>query len=255
LRVSGASEPGSEDVPNEDWWGATSSVIVVLDGVTVPGGMASGCKHGTPWYVHQLGIRLLSRAALIPDMPLDEILGAAITAVAQMHWSSCDLSSLGSPSAAVAMLRADGSSAEYLALADVTIALEAAGGLQVITDDRVAATVADVVHAGADQGEQIAERRETHRNRPGGYWVAAADPEAAANAVTGTVTGLTRAAVLTDGASRAADMFGESWEFTIRANPEKLIREVRSREGFDPRCEHYPRFKVSDDATAVTWQA
>ena len=247
--MSAASEPGSDGVPNEDWWGATSSVIVVLDGVTVPAGMANGCRHGTPWYACQLGALLLAGAG-DQAVTLRGVLACAITAVAGMH-PACDLASIGAPSAAVAMLRIDGGSAEYLALADVTIALETAAGIRVITDDRVHATVADVVHERAGQGERIAERRQAHRNRPGGYWVAAADPEAAANAVTGTVTGLTRAVVMTDGASRAADMFGASWELVMRMDAGKLIRAVRAQERFDPRCEHFPRFKVSDDATAV----
>jgi hypothetical protein len=53
------------------------------------------------------------------------------------------------------------------------------------------------------------------RNRPGGYWVAAADPQAASQALTGSLPNKTldRAVLLSDGASRLVDPFGlATWE-------------------------------------------
>jgi hypothetical protein len=53
------------------------------------------------------------------------------------------------------------------------------------------------------------------RNRPGGYWVAAADPQAASQALTGILPGrsLQRAVLLSDGASRLVDPFRlATWE-------------------------------------------
>jgi hypothetical protein len=264
LRVSGASEPGSPDVANEDWWGATSRVVVVLDGVTVPAGMETGCRHGTPWYVWQLGTRILQDAEA--GEPLDDALWHAIERVAHAHRRTCDLNSAGAPSAAAAILRIGGDAAEYLVLADVTIALQADGKTRVVTDDRVGASVASVDPQAADVGEQIARRRAADRNRPGGYWVAAADPDAAGHAVTGTVAfprrrtgssrwaGRARAVVMTDGAARAATMFGVAWNDVLGWDPAGLIAEVRLAEAGDRECMRWPRFKVSDDATAVTWR-
>ncbi len=37
--------------------------------------------------------------------------------------------------------------------------------------------------------------------------------------------------------------------------PAELIRGVRDAENLDRKRERWPRFKVSDDATAVIWQA
>jgi hypothetical protein len=250
-----ASEPGSEDVPNEDWCGATPSAAVVLDGVTVPAVMEGGCSHGTPWYVRQLGSLMLSAAGRW-NWPLTQVLAWAITATAHLHGDVCDLESEGAPSAAVAMLRTAGSELEYLVLADVTIALETAGGIQVITDGRVAASVAGLHSGTPDVGERIAERRAADRNRFGGYWVAAADPQAAANALTGSVplTGLRRALVMTDGVSRLADLFGWRWPDVMALDPGQLVAQVRYDEARDPGCVRWPRFKVSDDATAILWQ-
>jgi hypothetical protein len=51
LRVCFATEPGSPAKPNEDFVQATPRVVAVLDGLGVPGGLLTGCVHGTPWYV------------------------------------------------------------------------------------------------------------------------------------------------------------------------------------------------------------
>jgi hypothetical protein len=252
MRITAAAEPGRPQAENEDWLGVGSRSVVVLDGVTVPGGMASGCGHGTPWYVRQLGARLLARSETGAD-PLAVVLGEAIAAVAAVH-PECDLESLGAPSAAVAVLRVGGTSAEYLALADVTIALESDAGLQVVTDDRVSASVAGLDWLAPDAAARIAARRAAHRNRPGGYWVAAADPAAAAQAVTGSVTGLVRAAVMTDGAARAADMIGMAWARVISMDAAGIIAAVRAAEARDEAGQRWPRFKVSDDAAVVTWE-
>jgi hypothetical protein len=44
-----ATVAGSVDQPNEDWVGATPTAVVVLDGLTAPRDLDSGCKHGVPW--------------------------------------------------------------------------------------------------------------------------------------------------------------------------------------------------------------
>jgi hypothetical protein len=226
--------------------------VVVLDGVTVRTGMETGCTHGTPWYVARLGGELLARAA-DPAIRLADALAASIAAVAALHAGTCDLSTPGAPSAAVGVLRFTGDGAECLSLADVTILLDGGEGIKVVSDDRVAASVAGVPTTGPDVGARIAQRRAADRNRPGGYWVAAADPEAAFHAVTGFTRHVRRTAVMTDGAARAADMFGASWEGVLAMDATALIADVRLSEARDQSRERWPRFKISDDATAVFW--
>jgi hypothetical protein len=96
------------------------------------------------------------------------------------------------------------------------------------------------------------------RNRPGGYWVAAADPQAASQAVTGTLPAkrLQRAVLLSDGASRLVDLFElATWEELVALldenGPDELLRQVRAAEAVDPEGRQWPRTKRSDDATAV----
>jgi hypothetical protein len=96
------------------------------------------------------------------------------------------------------------------------------------------------------------------RNRPGGHWVAAADPQAASQALTGTLPGtsLCRAVLLSDGASRLVDLFElATWEELLalldESGPEELLRQIRAAEALDAKGRQWPRTKRSDDATAV----
>jgi hypothetical protein len=96
------------------------------------------------------------------------------------------------------------------------------------------------------------------RNRPGGHWVAATQPEAADHAVTGSVEleRLTRVGLLSDGAARLVEMFGVTdWpDFLDRVGAQgtqAVISQVRELEESDPVGRRWPRNKARDDATIV----
>lgn len=248
-----ATEPGSADTPNEDWVAVSPAVAVVLDGVTVFSDTVTGCQHGTPWYVRQLGTRLLAAAA-DPAVPLAAALARPIREVAALHEDVCDLSHVGAPSAAVAVARFGEQLADYLVLADVTILFDHASGLSVVTDKRVASTVADL-EGQRDIGPQIMERREQYRNQEGGYWVAAADPDVAEHAITGSapLSELRHTVVMTDGATRLVTPFErDDWNsllnLSISNGAKAAIERVRRTERDDPEGNRWPRFKISDDA-------
>ncbi|MEV4470448.1 MULTISPECIES: hypothetical protein [Nonomuraea] len=103
------------------------------------------------------------------------------------------------------------------------------------------------------------ETLRAHRNRDGGFWVAATDPLAADQALTGTVPqeSVRTAVLLSDGASRLVDRFHlATWRQTLdlldREGPEALISRVRAAEHSDPAGSRWPRGKTHDDATLVT---
>ena len=267
IRAELASDPGSSDGPNEDWAGVTAtSAAVVLDGLSAPGDTGTGCSHGTPWYVGQLGPRLLALAG-DPATSLVDALAQAIDQVAQLH-PNCDLAHPGTPSATVTVLRTLGDQAEYLVLADAVLLLDTRAGLRVVTDNRVnrlatrerAAAFQHPTGSAAHQRwrlRMIGVLRRA-RNQPGGYWVAAADPLAAKHAITDVVPRreLRRAALLSDGASRLVDQFGlATWAELLvtldNGGPAELIRRVRAAEAADPDGRRWPRSKRHDDATAV----
>jgi hypothetical protein len=96
------------------------------------------------------------------------------------------------------------------------------------------------------------------RNQPGGYWVAAANPAAAYEAVTGSLPRslVTRAALLSDGVSCLVERYAAGdWRWLLailqRHGPRHVISRVREAEHTDPAGARWPRYKRSDDATAA----
>jgi hypothetical protein len=267
-QISASTVPGSPNKPNEDWYGLTPNMAIVLDGVTSPPTMNSGCIHGVPWYVSNLGAQLLSFASANPLRALRDCLADGINATANLHRQSCDVNHSGTPSATVVMTRFDGGELEYLVLSDSTLLIDAGDRIQVRTDkslDRIAraerARVSEVAigtedHAGAVR--DMVEVQRQWRNRDGGYWLAAADPAAAAHAISGNLglDQVERAVLLSDGASCLVDVYkAESWRGLIKRatadGPTAVIERVRAIERGDTEGSRWARFKPSDDATVV----
>jgi hypothetical protein len=148
--------------------------------------------------------------------------------------------------------------------------LDRGDDVQVVIDDRFEKAVAHLrpipvtSDADTDSAKQAARVRarmaEKHKltNQPHGYWIAAANPAAAYQAVTGTAPlhgpdRVRRAALLTDGASAAVEEFKLlDWRGLLDVltdhGPHELIRRVRNAEDVD---QSHPRYKRHDDATAA----
>jgi len=258
------TQPGGQ-ASNEDWAGVTPELAAVLDGVTVPDESTTGCSHGTAWYVRQLGSRLLTLAS-DPGHTLPHALADAIRQVAALH-PGCDLTQPGTPSAAVALLRAAGDVVEHLVLADTVLLLDTHRGLQVVTDDRlddVAVAEHEAISrfpigspAHHHKVERFVDAKYRARNQAGGYWVAGVEPAAADQALIGSIARqeLRRVALLSDGASCLVDRYGlATWTELLDVldqRPGELIRRIRAAEATDPEGQRWPRYKQSDDATAV----
>ena len=197
MQVTLASRRSPDATSNEDFIAATASVVVVVDGASVPPGLATGCMHGTAWFAHRLGTQLLGLLTTQAGHSPADSLAQAISEVATMHADTCDLGHPGSPSATVAILREQPQTIDYLVLGDTTILLEEPAGIRVLTDDRlehVAASQHGAMHqqatGSADHARSFAElvtEQRRHRNHPDGFWVASTDPAAAQHALTHTV--------------------------------------------------------------------
>ncbi|MBF8189499.1 protein phosphatase 2C domain-containing protein [Nonomuraea sp. K274] len=244
-QITYATEAGSER-PNEDLVIAGPSWAVVLDGATPAAGVDSGCAHDVPWLVGRLGGELAARLSRDDRTPLAGVLEAAISATAAAHADTCDLANPDSPSSTVALVRGARGRVEYLVLGDspVVFAL-AGGGVEVVSDDRL-----ERLPGGRPYALELVRRT---RNTPGGFWVAAARPEAAGQAVCGAVEARRVRAVapVTDGVARLVDWYAWSWADVVAAldayGPVHVIRAVRELEK-----ERGPvRGKRHDDATAV----
>jgi hypothetical protein len=267
MDVTFATEPGDSG-ENLDFVGATCEGTAVLDGLTVPAGVRTGCVHGTGWYVRQLGGRLLSGLGGRDGPSLVEDLADAITAVARLHAGTCDLANPATPSATVAVARDRGDTVDVLVLADAAVVVGGVDGARVVVDQRVAkvagaetrrveeAEVGTPSHRSATAA--LVEAQLGSRNQPGGYWIAGALPHAADEALVETIPArmLRRAALLSDGASRFTDVFHlGTWDNLLDTletqGPRALITRVRTAELDDPAGRRYPRLKTSDDATAA----
>jgi hypothetical protein len=264
MRVSTATSPGSDQAPNEDAVCSSSRVAVVVDGVTAPAGLETGCVHGTAWYARQLATCAVSTSENTA-LDLRAALHEAIALVADSHKDSCDLSADGTPSATIAVVRENGGCVEYLVLSDATVAIAVDGRAEVITDERHLVLLAEPKRAvqsapvGSEEREKLLRDLVTTQRKlrtiPGGYWLAGAVPSAAAHALCGSVPisdGLCVAA-MTDGAARLVEVFeDQSWPDALqqlqKSGPDEWIRRVRDLEATDAALTRWPRYRLSDDA-------
>ncbi|WDZ85390.1 protein phosphatase 2C domain-containing protein [Micromonospora cathayae] len=270
MQVTMATAPAKPDQPNEDFTGAVPNAVVLLDGAGLSG-TTSTCVHGVAWYTRRLGAALLSRLAARSDADLTALVSDAIAEVADSHRDTCDIDDPSTPSATVVVFRVHGDRADYLVLADSILVVELDGKSPlVITDDREAdigrryraamdAAVNDTPEHQQARRAYVEAMRD-HRNQPGGFWVAAADPRAAAEALTGSLPTdhLTSVTLLSDGASRLVDRFHlanwpELLALLATAGPAEIIRRVRDAETSDPHGARWPRGKTFDDATITYW--
>ncbi|WP_233513694.1 hypothetical protein [Micromonospora craterilacus] len=268
MRVRSASAPPPGWAVNEDVVFQFGPLVGVLDGATVPEGFDTGCVHGPQWYVRHLAARLGLAEAARPAATLVSNLAGAILAVRADHGDQCDLDHPGTPSSTVCLLRDGGDQVDYLVLCDSPLVLDAGGRVDVVVDDRLAASMAELRGAAAglpgsaDRATRFRHAVTLQRermNRTHGYWVAAADPDAAYHAVVGTLPlrgpdALRRAVLLTDGASAAVDEFGLfDWvgllDVVTSEGPGALIDRVRAAERDHP--DRLRRHKPADDASAV----
>jgi len=270
MRLLLASEPGAAERPNEDFAAAVPGAVVLLDGAGYVPDTATGCVHGVAWYARTLG-GLLAAGACDDRVPLPDLLSRGIERVSRMHAGTCDLRHPATPSATVIVARQRAGTLDYLVLCDsVLLLLRRAGKPSAITDTQLEETrtrlrPAAGLPAGTPEYDAAwrayGRRLEAARNQPGGFWLAAADPGAAARAVTGSepLAALSAVVLLSDGASRLADRFElATWAgigtILTGEGPAGLIQRVRAAEAADPRGERWPRGKIHDDATAVLWR-
>jgi hypothetical protein len=262
------TEASSPTKPSEDFVLTGCGVAVVLDGLGTPAGLGTGCQHGTRWYTAQLGFHLARQAVAHPGQSLTEVTAEAIDCVSASHADTCDLDHPGTPSSSVTVLRVHDHTVDYLVLHDSTIVLDGPSGCTVVTDvrghDVVREEHEETQHhrigspAHSEAVRRLVTAQRPLRNHDGGYWVAAATPDAAYRAITGSVerTDVRRAALLTDGASSLVDCYQDlSWSSFLdmleKKGPKDVVARVRELEKSDPEGIRWPRYKTSDDATAA----
>lgn len=267
MLVQFATLPGRDDRENEDFSGALPEAAVLLDGSGGPSELPSGCRHGTPWFVRQLGARLLAAMETDRDEKLPDILARCITAVADLHKDECDLDALGAPASMVVMARVAGDDFEYLVLGDSTLVFETDDGVTVVSDHRIddvaaaekAAMTALPVGTPEHQAARIkfVRLQQSLRNVPGGYWIGSHDPAAAYEALTGSLPArdIKRAALMSDGVTRFVEFDLGTWHELLAIldvhGPTTAFSRIRAAEHADPDGVRWPRAKKTDDVAVV----
>jgi len=238
---------------------------VVLDGASGDGGGRDG-----GWYSAQLAAALRDELGDGPRGDLRAHLRNAIERLRHHH----DLRPGASPSSTVAILRWSDDTADALVLGDATmVALQQDGHLTRLHDRRLEHVAVaerhayrsrlargggyDARHRGLLRDLTHAERE--HRNRPGGYWIAEALPDAADHALTASwrLAELDTVLLATDGAANGVDRYGTppTWHDAIdvvrTAGPARLLDGIHQVEESDPHGSRWPRSKRHDDKAAV----
>jgi hypothetical protein len=128
------------------------------------------------------------------------------------------------------------------------LVLDLDGNIHAIVDDRTA-------HLPSYTTEAV----RAARNNPDGFWVASTRPEAAYQAVTGSIPAdqVRRAGLFSDGAARLVERYGQmGWQELLELldshGPQAVIERTRAAERVETDAERAGRRgKRHDDATAV----
>jgi hypothetical protein len=248
--------------PSQDRIVLVPGAAAVLDGASAP----DPADRDGGWYADRLAVQL---AARLPDprRDLPTVLAGSIAALAATY----GLVPGSSPSSTVTLLRWNRARVDGLVLGDSPLVVRTPDGCDVVVDERLEAVAPAQRLAyhdrltgggGYDEGHRallrdlVGEQRR-HRNRPGGYWIAEADPAAAAQALTRSWPRReVRAALLaTDGVSRGIGRALPDWATALAlvgaAGPDALLDAVRAPERDDPDGRTWPRSKPHDDQALV----
>lgn len=258
--AAGVGIDGS-DRPTEDRVVQLPHAVIVADGATslredeLTGG----------WYAERLCTALAAELTRNTTVDLTQSLAAAITAVSTDH----GLVPGSAPSSTVAMLRWTDDVVDALVLADSPVVVFTGRKPHLLADDRIAGLgpgpYRNRLRAGGGYGPEHEQAVRAAgagfnrlRNVDGGFWVAEADPAAAAHARTAQwPRSLVTAALLaTDGVSCGVDDYHifdwpQVYQHAVDEGPAAVLTMVRAAEQADPDGTRWPRPKRHDDKTLV----
>ncbi|WP_344858022.1 protein phosphatase 2C domain-containing protein [Amycolatopsis ultiminotia] len=240
---------------------ADDQIALVLDGASA----FEPVDVSTSTYVNHLANEISANLKEGPEVALAESVAAAIEETAR----ELDLKAGNAPSSTVSLLRERDDSVDIFCLGDSAIYYGADDGEPIELIDLRLANLGITQHrayreriaAGhgydARHRELLSElQREQRkcRNRPGGYWIAETDPDAARHGYTRTVPrkDITWAVLATDGAYGPMLHLGlANWALLARQPAPTLERTLaecaRWEHEVDPDGRLLPRAKVSDD--------
>lgn len=272
--LDSVSRPGSADKRNEDASGAAGDYLWVLDGAQLPGWPPLFPPSDAAWFTAALSARLEALAPHASDGPA--LLAEAVSDVADMFLAQAPgerREPLSWPITQVVLARVGAGVCDLWSLGDSAAYLLDADGrvtvLDAVPDLRDAETkeVADLfARTGAGTSgvrttplfrERWAERR---RRQMSGEEppVLSLDPAIIEHAAHCPLAYSPGAHLLlaTDGFSALVELYeardpASLVHASIQGGLEPLVKEIRAIEAADPEGMRYPRYKTSDDTTAL----
>lgn len=261
MTILAATLPGGAN--NQDRYVVGDNFAAVLDGAT---SVANDRSHDPGWYAEQLAHAL---AETVPDgRPLAAAVADAIRTVRDTH----RLVPETTPTCTVALVRWSTDTVETYVLGHSLVVLFRLDGTTIHTDDRIGSVAADeratyrarlAAGSGYDSTHrallmQLQAEQARHRNKADGYWIAGAEPEAAAHGLTTTTdrASTVLALLATDGVALdrhpKATAWSEIFNEARRHLPARVLRRIQDAESKDPDGQRWPRAKRHDDKTLIT---
>ncbi|MGI9355077.1 MAG: hypothetical protein ACR2PF_07950 [Rhizobiaceae bacterium] len=274
-----ASEPGSADRANEDAAGSSDHCAFVIDGATGLGEhpVMSGAGSDSAWLAGYASDFLAKN--LTPDHDVRSVVRDCIGEVRRIFDAARGDQTVGRyawPSASFVIVYSDGERARFAGLGDCTIISNNQHSIDIFSplanfssfeSDWAAAHLrrADGFKARKDllsDAETLDDLRKARalQNTPeSGVWTLGLEPAAVDHIVVAEheLSASHYCLLCTDGFSALVDSYGAYTPETLLAASlerglESLIEELRHIENeIDPEGERFPRFKRSDDATAL----
>jgi hypothetical protein len=261
-----ASEPGSPGRPNDDAAGSAGRFAWVIDGATGLGDeqLLDGPSDAA-WLAGALDLALHAAAETATDAA--DLLAAAVAEAERRFLAERRRPPAARweiPTAAVLVVEALDDAVAVVELGDCAVYVAAGGhlarfgGTEAGRAGEVASARRFMTGGGGRTAEVLQHLRAVREraNAPGGYPVIAPDATTAAAARHHRVA--CRSAnilLMTDGYEAAVDDYGLYTRAGLLeaalADIQAPIAALRAVEVDDPACTRYPRFKPSDDATAL----
>lgn len=259
MKVYAAQHPAASD---EDRIFVSDTGVIALDGAT----SFAASRLSTKEYVETLGTYMRDR--LDGHEELTTILYDAIELTTQ----DLRLSPDNAPSSTVAMIRLRDMHFEVLALGDSSVSIgNQDGSVETLCDNRLnalnfpeASRYRERLASGSGYDSEhlallrsLQRRQRECRNRPGGYWIAETDPNAARQALMRKypTKGVSWAVAATDGVTDLLPVMTLSWPDIARCDSaglaDLLAKCHRWEAEYDPDGAICPRAKRHDDKSVA----
>ena len=258
---------------NEDYVAVGSTYAVLLDGASGITGTRVLPHHSgsdAQWFSHFVGDRICDyldvSCGIVDSIRLavddsrvyigehgvtdnEELFPSSTLVVVSVSGELIDIVSLGDSPVFIGLK--DGS---LVTMSDARIAELDQAAVDAMVDCSRGRAMTGVQKRAAVNDILLANRQ--LKNRPEGYWIL--DPTGVAlehlNVRRFSVKDIDYVCAMSDGLERAFDLFGlaDPAAFLATATREsfgKLIVRLRAEENLDPDFDHYPRFKLHDDAS------